>query len=174
MNKFFQQASRLLKMPSRIGKLPRNLLLTLILLAPAQVWAQSGVESLNWLSGCWSSESSGRTISEQWMRPAGGTLFGMNRTISNGKTVAYEFLQVRNREAGGIELIARPSGQEQATFTLKPSGPREAVFENPDHDFPQRVIYRAIGNDSLLGRIEGSVGGKERSADFPMIRVSCP
>jgi hypothetical protein len=49
----------------------------------------------------------------------------------------------------------------------------EVVFENPEHDFPQRIIYRLIANGKLLGRIEGVVDGTERSADFPMTRSDC-
>jgi hypothetical protein len=46
------------------------------------------------------------------------------------------------------------------------------VFENPTHDFPQRVIYRREG-DSLLGRIEGMTNGQQKAVDFPLKRVSC-
>jgi len=108
------------------------------------------------------------------MRPSGGTLIGMSRTVSNGKTVAYEFMQIRTREDGGVEFVARPSGQSEATFTLKPDGNREAVFENPAHDFPQRVIYRAIGQDTLHARIEGMLDGTRRAVDFPMTKMLCP
>jgi hypothetical protein len=51
------------------------------------------------------------------------------------------------------------------------------VFENEAHDFPQRVIYRREG-DRLLARIEGKIGGKERSADWIFNRAGlnqrCP
>ena len=49
---------------------------------------------------------------------------------------------------------------------------REARFENLEHDFPQRIIYRRDG-DSLTGRIEGVSMGKERAVDFPLKRVPC-
>jgi hypothetical protein len=45
------------------------------------------------------------------------------------------------------------------------AGPTEAVFENPGHDFPQRIIYRREG-DSLIARIEGEVDGRRRSAQW--------
>jgi hypothetical protein len=49
----------------------------------------------------------------------------------------------------------------------------DVVFENKEHDFPQRIIYRLVANGKLLGRIEGVVDGAERSADFPMTRTNC-
>ena len=47
------------------------------------------------------------------------------------------------------------------------------VFENPTHDFPQRVIYRLDDAGVLRARIEGLVAGKPRAEDFPMRRVRC-
>jgi len=41
----------------------------------------------------------------------------------------------------------------------------EAVFENPRHDFPQRVIYSKT-DAGLTARIEGTMNGKSRGVDF--------
>lgn len=47
------------------------------------------------------------------------------------------------------------------------------TFENPQHDFPQKVSYRLESADRLIGRIEGNRGGSLRGIDFPMRRVPC-
>jgi hypothetical protein len=47
----------------------------------------------------------------------------------------------------------------------------ELVFENPSHDFPQRVIYRKVP-DGLLARIEGVINGKPRGEDYPFKRCN--
>jgi uncharacterized protein DUF6265 len=47
------------------------------------------------------------------------------------------------------------------------------TFENPSHDFPQRIIYRRRGADSLLARVEGMRGGQLRGSDYPYRRVAC-
>ena len=106
------------------------------------------------------------------MAPAGGVMLGTSRTVSNGRAVAHEFMQIRE-DAGRVAFVARPSGQAEASFALITSGPRGAIFENPAHDFPQRVIYRLVGT-TLTGRVEGLQTGKPRSADFPMQKVTCP
>lgn len=94
-------------------------------------------------------------------------------TVKNSKTVAYEFLRIRETEAGGIEYIAKPSGQSEASFLLVRLSDREVVFENPAHDFPQRIIYRLEAGGELVARIEGEVKGEVRTVDFPMKRVDC-
>ncbi|HWM26165.1 MAG TPA: DUF6265 family protein [Chthoniobacterales bacterium] len=131
------------------------------------------INDLAWLKGCWTSERNGRAISEHWMKPAGGTMFGISRTVADGKTVEFEFMQIREEAGGGIFFIAKPSGQPEATFKMIKGGAREVIFEDPRHDFPQRVIYRLQDDGSLLGRIEGVSKGKEKAVDFPMSRERC-
>jgi hypothetical protein len=46
------------------------------------------------------------------------------------------------------------------------------VFENPQHDFPQRVGYRRDG-DTMLAWVEGMASGKPRRVEFPYRRVAC-
>jgi hypothetical protein len=125
-----------------------------------------------WMAGCWRLESGTRVVEEMWMAPAGGVMLGTSRTVSKGRAVEHEFMQIRE-DGGKIAFIAKPSGQAEASFQLIKSGAREIVFENPAHDFPQRVIYR-LQDGTLTGRVEGTQNGKPRSADFPYRKVGCP
>ena len=129
------------------------------------------IDQLQWMAGCWRQNAGGRVIDEFWMAPAGGLMLGSGRTVANGRVVEFEFMQIRE-DAGRLVFTAKPSGQPEASFPSIRSSSREVVFENPAHDFPQRVIYRIAG-DSLTGRIEGMQNGKLRTVDFPMQRVPC-
>lgn len=131
------------------------------------------VEALDWLAGCWASEGEERGSGESWTPPAGGTMLGVSRTVREGRTRSHEFVLIRETEAGGLDYVAHPSGQEPATFGLVRLGEREAVFENPGHDFPQRIVYRLDDAGVLRARIEGTVDGEARAVDFPMRRVAC-
>ena len=110
---------------------------------------------------------------EQWTAPAGKTLLGVSRTVIDSRTVAYEFVRIRETEAGEIEYIVKPSGQSEATFIMVQLSASEVVFENLDHDFPQRIIYRLRAGGNLVARIEGEIKGEFRTVDFPMKRVDC-
>jgi len=146
-----------------------------ILLAAARpaAAAPEGVDRLAWLAGCWRAEGAEAGSGEQWLAPAGGTLLGVSRTVKNGATVAHEFMQIRAAEGGGLVFIAQPSGKPEGSFVLLPGAAAEAVFENLQHDFPQRVIYRLEDGGRLRARIEGQRNGQLRGADFPMQRVPC-
>ncbi len=146
----------------------------LILSPPTQVGAQeSQLEQLAWLAGCWAAESGEPGSGEHWLPLAGGTMLGVGRTVKDGKTVEHEFLQIRLNADGKVVYIALPSRQNEATFVASSVGERAVTFENPQHDFPQRIIYRALPENRLAARIEGTRGGALRGIDFPMRRVQC-
>jgi hypothetical protein len=100
-------------------------------------------------------------------------MFGVSRTIKNGQTVEFEFMQLRVNAEGKLVFIALPSGQKETMFVASGVGKDSVTFENPQHDFPQKVIYRLESPSRLIGRIEGTRGGTVRGVDFPMRRVSC-
>ena len=152
-----------------------TLVATLLMGLPSLESAQepASVDDLAWLAGCWASVGGEAGSGEQWTAPAGNTLLGVSRTVQNSETVAYEFLRIRETEAGEIEYIAKPSGQEEATFIMVRLSEGEVVFENSGHDFPQRIIYRLKAGGNLEARIEGEVKGEVRMVEFPMKRVDC-
>ncbi|MBF0411070.1 MAG: hypothetical protein HQM10_27280, partial [Candidatus Riflebacteria bacterium] len=100
------------------------------------------INDLSWISGAWEMREGDKEVSEQWMVPSGGMMMGMGRTVQSRKTIEWEFLKIEQRENGELFFVASPSGQKVAAFKLVLSGKSEAVFENPKHDFPQRIIYR--------------------------------
>lgn len=135
--------------------------------------AGQGVARAAWLSGCWEMRSDTRVTLEMWMPPQGDLMLGGSRTVVNGRVRETEHLRLAAR-ADTLIYTALPSGQRETEFRSVGAADGPLVFENPAHDFPQRIIYRRIGSDSLVARIEGSgPGGAVRGRDFPMVRVSC-
>lgn len=108
------------------------------------------------------------------MAPRAGQMFGMSRTVRGDTMVAeFEHLQILERNGRAI-YHAEPSGQKPTDFEAKSVSDTLVVFENPEHDFPQRIIYRKRGADSLIARVEGTMNGQARGIDFPYARVACP
>ncbi len=135
--------------------------------------AHADLSALQWLAGCWTQDGRDAGSVEQWTSPAGGTMLGMNRNVSGGRTVAFEYMRIAVNKDDVIEFIASPSGQETARFKMVSMNENEVVFENPEHDFPTRIIYRLLSDGSLLGRIEGVDKGTPRTAEFPMTKTEC-
>ena len=131
------------------------------------------IEQLGWLSGCWRSIGGETGSSENWTKPAGGSMLATSRVVRNGKTVAYEFLRISETDDGSLVLVAAPSGQASNSFQLASIADQSVTFEDPEHDFPQRLSYTLINAELLHARIEGVSGGELRGVDFPMTRISC-
>lgn len=133
--------------------------------------AGAGVQDLAWLHGCWEQASANSVVEEQWMAPRAGTLLGLSRTVRDGRLREYEFILIREQE-GRLVYRAHPSGQAAAEFVASTAAGTAVVFENPQHDFPQRIGYERRGDD-LLAWIEGVRNGQPRRIEFPYRRVSC-
>jgi len=142
-------------------------------IAPAYSLGQSGetlsIATLTWIAGDWQSEPGGRAqVEEHWTKLAGGTMMGMSRTVAGEKTVEFEYLRIEQR-AEGIYYVAHPKARCPGTdFKLSRASTTEAVFENPQHDFPKRIIYRKT-DDGLTASIDGGEGTKAMA--FPMKRM---
>ena len=89
------------------------------------------------------------------MSPRGHSMIGVGRTVRGDQLVEYQFIVLREQE-GQLAYQAHPSGQPSAKFLSKTVSDAEVVFENPAHDFPQRVGYRRDGPDALLGVDRGN------------------
>jgi len=124
------------------------------------------IADLAWMAGGWETAPGGRMqIEEHWTRPAGGSMIGMGRTISGGKTVFFEYLRIEAR-ADGIFYVAHPKARPGTDFKLTRLSANEALFENPAHDNPKKILYRKNSDGSLTARIEGEEKGKPVSEEF--------
>lgn len=107
------------------------------------------------------------------MRPRGKMLLGMGRVVRDGRTVSHEALRIEAR-GEGLVYVADPSGQARTEFAAVEVTDTSVAWENPEHDFPQRIVYRRGAGDSLFARIEGESDGAVRGVDFHLARVACP
>ena len=137
---------------------------------PTALSAQTS--ALKWMAGCWERRANNLVITEQWSFPRARMMFGAGQTTRGDSTIEYEHTRIFERD-GRLVYSAQPSGQSPAEFVADSASNYSVIFSNPAHDFPQRVIYRRLGADSLLGRIEGQRGGQVRGVDFSYRRVSC-
>ena len=135
--------------------------------------AEPQFEHLSWLAGCWKSPVGEPGTGEQWTPLAGGTMLGLSRAVSGGTTVMYEFMRIARDDSGRLSFFAQPQGVAPAGFPAIRTTLTEVVFENPAHDFPQRIVYRFEAPATLRAHIEGVIDGKTRREDFHFVRGNC-
>ena len=151
----------------------------------ARVLLPRMTERLSWMTGCWAyRDSRGRLVEEQWSSPRAGVMFGYSRTtrartgVSGDTLLLYETTRIYEAPDGALVFAASPSGQQPDEFRWRGDAATldsAITFENPAHDFPQRVRYRRGGaaGDSLVARVEGMRNGTLRGIDFPYARMDC-
>lgn len=131
----------------------------------------AGIQRVSWFQGCWHTQRGQQTIEEQWMRPLGRSMLGMGRTVRGDELVEHELVILREK-AGRLTYQAYPSGQPSAVFTSTVVGDGTIVFENAEHDFPQRIGYERKGTN-MTAWIEGTRQGRAQRIEFPYTRVAC-
>ena len=123
------------------------------------------IADLAWLAGSWIGTSQGTEMEEHWTAPKGNSMIGLHRDVGKGRTLVFEFLRIE-QQGDQIVYLSMPNGRSPATpFPLKEASGTRVVFENPQHDFPQRIIYWKDGND-LRARIEGTQNGKTGAEEW--------
>ena len=123
----------------------------------------SGISDLAWIAGSWQTDSSGRLISdEHWAKPAGGVMIGMSRTIAGDNLVSFESLRIEQR-GDAIFYVASVKGRCPGTdFKLTRATAQEVIFENPEHDFPKRIIYRKKSATEMTAQVDAGEGTKSQ------------
>ncbi len=150
----------------------RKVAACLVLYLAAPLPAQAGAnEDLSWMTGCRVQETGNKRVDETWLPPAGGVLLGVGRTVKAGRVTEYEYTRIESVK-GIATYIARPGDQPEASFTAVEQTPTSIVFENRAHDFPQRIIYRALGPDHLQAAVEGPGNGGTVTIGFDYKRCS--
>lgn len=130
--------------------------------------AKAVIGDLAWLAGAWvgtRGTDGAISIEERWSPPLGGAMLGTSRTVRGGAMRAFEFLRVVERD-GGLVYVAQPGGRPPTEFVLTELGATRAVFENPRHDFPQRITYELSPEGRLAASIGYTKGGRPQRFDF--------
>jgi hypothetical protein len=144
--------------------LTRRAVLALAFALASPVLARSEAPSLDpsrlgWMEGYWTGTSGGLAMEEIWTAPKGGALLGIHRDVKDGRMASWEFFRIDTTPEGAT-YFASPRSKAPTPFRAVEMGEKRVVFENKDHDFPQRILYWLDGAGALHARIEGPQGGK--------------
>lgn len=129
---------------------------------------------LSWLAGDWRRCKDGEIVEERWLGPRGGLLVGANLTSTNSKA-SFENLRIAASE-GSWTYWAAPMGRTPVPFRMIEAGAQRAVFANPEHAFPARIVYWREG-DELLARIEGTIKDQPAAVEWRFAKgtaADCP
>lgn len=124
------------------------------------------LDQLAWMAGHWaSSGEQGGWSEELWLAPQSTLMPGVSREVrANGRTT-FEYLRIEQFPDGRIVYVASPGGRTPTEFPLRSLAGQRVVFENLQHDFPQRLIYWRDGS-TLHARLEGGERDAPRTVEY--------
>jgi hypothetical protein len=133
----------------------------------------SKLKQLQWLVGSWANLSDDGNFYEKWTRLSDTVYQAFSHMTISGDTVFSESvsLEMHGNDVLYVVSVADQNDEQPVSFRLISNDNGEFVFENKEHDFPQRIIYKNPAPDSLHARIEGMINGKFSQPEFPMKRI---
>lgn len=124
--------------------------------------ASAALASLSWLRGVWRGPHESGEWEACYTSCDGGLLLSANKEIKGGRVVMIEFERFKVH-GEDLFMTPYPYGREsKVQFRMIENDPaaRRAVFANPEHDFPKRIVYHRKADDRLLIEVEGEQRGQ--------------
>ena len=147
-----------------------KMILSLLIGLYAHTTFAATINDLSWMSGEWKGTYNGLPMQAFYSDTSGGVILGQTKIANGAKAEFFEFEAI-HEEAGTMILQPMPFATQGVSFNLKDIGPSRVVFENPQHDFPQRIIYELKASGQLWARIEGVQNGQPASDDCVFSKV---
>lgn len=126
--------------------------------------AKATIAEMAWLTDAWTGMRGTSSIEERWSPPKGGAMLGVSRTVRGEKMTAFEYLRIVERDSGLI-YVAQPGGRSPTEYVLTELDNQRAVFVNPRHDYPQRIVYE-LSKEGALSASIGFAKGRLQSFEF--------
>ncbi len=127
----------------------------------------NNMQAFQWLSGSWKMSTPRGAIIESWSVLDDSTLTGesvMIKTDGEKKQLENIRLVFREQSYYYIPVAIGQNNDQPVKFRITSRGEKGFVAENPDHDFPKRIIYTLVNSDSLHAVVDdGEDDSKKRS-----------
>ncbi|WP_240047472.1 DUF6265 family protein [Sphingomonas panacisoli] len=111
-----------------------------------------------WMSGCWLEQKGPNWTEECWTGPRADHMMGSGRDGRGDQVKSWETMQIERGADGTLVFYGSVKGGKRVAFPMVSSGPRDMVFANPSHDYPQRIHYwrEGMGLNAEISLMDGS------------------
>ena len=127
------------------------------------------LEKAKWLVGEWEKTDSLGTLIEIWQPNNDSTYTGQSYYIQNEKdTIHNEQIELLQDQEHLIysAMVKGENNNKAIPFQLTKDEDSLLVFENPKHDYPQKLEYRLLKNKSVSITVSGKERGKTSKATY--------
>lgn len=131
------------------------------------------LKQMSWLLGTWKTKEGKTTFYESWQILHKHEWAGKGFAMAKNDTVFTEKLALRRqgKYVYYVPTVKDQNNGQPVLFQLAYQKDSLIIFENPKHDFPQKITYRSPKKDSLCILLEGIEKGKPRKLVFFMNKL---
>jgi len=132
--------------------------------------ADPGSSEFKWLLGKWVSETEKTVITETWRWVSENTIEGtsVTKNKSDGKVTGTESIRLLKMEGEIFYLAKIKHNKLPIAFKMTQLSDSSSTFENPEHDFPTKIIYKLTSPCKLEVIIEN----RKKSGKFMFFKKS--
>lgn len=132
------------------------------------------LEKANWLLGSWEYKDTTGTLHETWTTDTDSSYVGKSYFVINEKdTLHNESFELIENEEHLIynSAVIGEDYDEPVPFQLTKDEDSVLIFENPKHDYPNKIEYKLNKNSSLQITISGKVKGKNNKTNYLLYKI---
>ena len=131
------------------------------------------LDTAKWFIGTWQNQTSDGLFTEQWDQKNDSVYSAISTVIVNKDTVFYESISLEQKDDSLYYIVSVKDQNKElpVSFKLISVTDNQLVFENAKHDFPSKITYSKIKEDSIVAFISGLIDGKEKIEQFPMKKI---
>lgn len=102
---------------------------------------ETAPELPQWMTGAWERIDGEKWADEFWTPPRAGIMIGASRSGIGAKLGFWEHMRIVQEADGRLAFWAIAADQKPVRFGATQVSARSITFENPNHDYPQRIRY---------------------------------
>ena len=146
------------------------LLLAIVSCKKEETNEKDKIKAADWLIGNWENSSSEGVLNENWEKVNDSTFSGTSYFIKGKDTLHFESIKL-SQNGEKLIYIATVKGQNNdkpVSFPSTSETENKLIFENPQHDYPQKITYTKGANNTFTAEISGKLQGKLTTERFVM------
>ncbi|KQO33167.1 hypothetical protein ASF10_19020 [Flavobacterium sp. Leaf82] len=130
------------------------------------------IKIADWLIGNWENKSPDGALSENWIKLNDSTFSAASYFIKGKDTLHFENI-VLAQKGETLTYFATVKGQNDdkpVAFPSTAESDKQLIFENPKHDYPQKITYTKGADNTITAEISGKLDGKVTTEKFVMAK----
>ena len=120
------------------------------------------------LEGVWKMNTKRGALCEEWKKVDNNYLQSRGYMIKGKDTIINERVALTKIKTGVFytSTVEGQNNRQPIAFKMTKAENNVFVFENPEHDFPKRIVYELMGTDSLHAYIDDGTDNTKKRQNF--------